>query len=102
MRDPLVRFCAAIIAWLALTCFCDGANASSFKIIYEFQGGSDGAEPTASLINMNGTLSGGPLFEVTRRTVFELVIMTLLPFAPLLLTTYSFDQLLMGAINRLI
>jgi uncharacterized repeat protein (TIGR03803 family) len=58
MCNPFVRFGVAIIAWLALSCFFAGANATSFNIIYYFKGGRDGASPSAPLINVGGTLYG--------------------------------------------
>ena len=38
------------------------AIASSFKIIYTFQGGNDGAQPTGPLININGLLYGATTY----------------------------------------
>jgi uncharacterized repeat protein (TIGR03803 family) len=36
----------------------DNARAASFKIVYTFQGGTDGEVPIAPLVNINGTLYG--------------------------------------------
>ena len=60
---PMALSCFRVVA-LATTLAVAGnfmlvsANAGSFKIIYKFQGGADGANPFPPLININGTLYG--------------------------------------------
>jgi uncharacterized repeat protein (TIGR03803 family) len=43
----------------------DGAISKGAKIIYTFQGGDDGAEPVAPLININGVLYGATKYGGT-------------------------------------
>jgi uncharacterized repeat protein (TIGR03803 family) len=38
--------------------FAIGANGSGFRVLYSFAGGSDGADPMAGLIDVDGTLYG--------------------------------------------
>ena len=49
---------AAATVAAAISLMLGNANASTFTIIYSFQGGSDGAQPQGPLINIAGTLYG--------------------------------------------
>jgi uncharacterized repeat protein (TIGR03803 family) len=53
-------FAIAIAATVAMSSglMAKGANTHRFAIIYTFQGGADGADPVAPLINIHGTLYG--------------------------------------------
>ena len=48
----------SIASLLAVSLFAGDAFASSFSIIYTFQGGSDGAYPQPPLLDIGGTLYG--------------------------------------------
>jgi uncharacterized repeat protein (TIGR03803 family) len=52
----IFRFVGAL-AYAAL-CLVSAANAATDKVLYSFKGGSNGDEPVAGLINVNGTLYG--------------------------------------------
>ncbi len=47
-----------VIAAIAIGFMSEDVNASSFKIIYSFQGGADGVIPQGPLVEIKGTLYG--------------------------------------------
>jgi len=52
---------AGVIAAAVLSVFAGvaaPANAATENVVYSFKGGSDGANPQAGLINVNGTIYG--------------------------------------------
>jgi hypothetical protein len=64
--------------------------------------GSNDIQSLADIANSYEVVKGMGLLPLSRRTIIGLVIVTLLPFTPLLLTLYSFNELAARALKLLI
>jgi hypothetical protein len=72
MSSCLAILRAAAFGSIAILAASHTASAQTFSIVYTFQGGTDGANPLASVLDVNGNLFGTTTLGGIKGTAYEL------------------------------